>query len=167
MKMSPVITPDGEAVFTAGGEHAWKVHQHRGWVVSLEWVGDHRRARKCMVIWPQTHVLASPTAKPGMWVISDRAITEFVGFNRDNKCTGSVSEHCHREAKLALPMLGKSPTDTHALNALIDCVVRFAPDLVHMPVAPLAVRRELRGPAMWDLALKDMSSGKTLREGHA
>lgn len=167
MRMSPVLSPSGDPVFTAGGEHAWKVHQYRGYVISLEWVGDHRKARKCMVIWPQSHVLASPSAKTGMWVISERAITQFVGFNRDDKCTGSVSEHCIRECQAALPMLGKDVTDKYALNSLIDTVVKFAPELVGMPAAPQAVRRELRGRAMWDVIVKDKNSGKTMAEGAA
>ena len=167
MRMSPVLSPDGLPVFTAGGDHSWRVHQYRGYVVSLEWVGDHRKARKCMVIWPQTHVLASPSAKPGMWVISERAITQFVGFNGNDKCTGSVSEHCIRECKQALPLLGKDATDTHALNALIDCVCKFAPDLVAMPIAPAALRKEFRGAAMWDVVAKDKSTGKVMAEGEA
>ena len=120
-----------------------------------------------MVIWPQSHVLASPSAKTGMWVISERAISQFVGFNRDDKCTGSVSEHCIRECQAALPMLGKDVTDKYALNALIDTVVKFAPELVGMPAAPQAVRRELRGRAMWDVIVTDKNSGKTMAEGAA
>jgi hypothetical protein len=130
-------------------------------------VGDHRKARKCLVIWPQSHVLASPSAKPGMWVISERAITQFVGFNRDGKCTGSVSEHCIRECKAAMPLLGKDVTDTHALHALIDTVVKFAPELVTMPVAPAALRKEFRGQAMWDVVAKDKNTGRVLVEGEA
>lgn len=164
MRLSPVLSPQGTPVWSAGGGHAWRTFEHRGFVVSLEWVGDHRRARKCMVIWPASNILTAKGVGAGMWVISERAIVQFVGFNRDDKCTGSVSEHCHREAAQALPLLGKDANDRHALMALIDTVVKFAPELVGMPVAPAALRRELRGQAMWDVVASNKNTGKTLSE---
>jgi len=164
MRLSPVLSPQGTPVWSAGGGHAWRTFEHRGFVVSLEWVGDHRRARKCMVIWPASNILTAKGVGTGMWVISERAITQFVGFNRDDKCTGSVSEHCHREAAQALPLLGKDANDRHALMALIDTVVKFAPELVGMPAAPAALRRELRGEAMWDVVASNKNTGKTLSE---
>jgi len=164
MRLSPVLSPQGTPVWSAGGGHAWRTFEHRGFVVSLEWVGDHRRARKCMVIWPVSNILTAKGVGAGMWVISERAITQFVGFNRDDKCTGSVSEHCQREAREALPLLGKDRNDKNALTALIDTVVRFAPDLVGMPAAPAALRRELRGQAMWDVVATNKSTGKTMSE---
>lgn len=164
MKLSPVLSPEGLPMWSAGGEHAWKTFEYRGFIVSLEWVGNHRMARKCMVIWPASNVFVQGAAGEGMWVISERAITAFVGFNANDKCTGSVSEHCHRECREALPMLGKDANDRHALNALIDTVCRFAPELVSMPVAPQALRKELRGKAMWDVVATNKNSGKTLTE---
>ena len=164
MRLSPVLSPQGRPVFSAGGKHAWKVQEHRGWIVSLEWVGDHRRARKCMVIWPASNILRTEAASDGMWVISDRAITQFVGFNGNDRCTGSASDHCYREAQEALPLLGKDRNDRHALLTLIDAVVRFAPDLVMMPVAPPQVRREFRGEAMWEVVAKNKSTGRVMAE---
>lgn len=164
MQLSPIRSPEGLPMWSAGGQHAWKTFEHRGYVVSLEWVGDHRRTRKCMVIWPASNVFTPGATSEGMWVISERAITEFVGFNSNDKCTGSVSEHCLRECREALPMLGKDANDRHALNALIDTVCRFAPELVSMPVAPQAVRKELRGQAMWDVVATNKATGKTLSE---
>ena len=164
MQLSPIQSPDGLPMWSAGGQHAWKTYEHRGYVVSLEWVGNHRQARKCMVIWPVSNVFTAGTTSDGMWVISERAITQFVGFNRDDKCTGSVSEHCTRECREALPLLGKDRNDKHALNALIDTVCRYAPDLVTMPPAPQSLRKELRGQAMWDVVASNKSTGKTLAE---
>lgn len=164
MEMSPVIGPSGEPVFVAGGAHAWKTHEFRGYVVSLEWVGrSSKRAQACMVIWPQTNVFV-PGASPGMWVIGRRAISEFVGFNREGKCTGGPSEHCWREAHAALPSLGKDIDDKNALHALVDAVVRFAPDLVLMPATPRQVRQDLDGEAMWELVATNKSTGKVLHE---
>ena len=164
MQLSPIQSPEGLPMWSAGGQHAWRTFEHRGYVVSLEWVGNHRQARKCMVIWPATNVFTGGATSEGMWVISERAITEFVGFTRDDKCTGSASEHCERECRQALPLLGKDINDRHALTALIDVVIRYAPDLVGMPPAPLALRKEMRGKAMWDVVATNKASGKTLRE---
>lgn len=164
MEMSPVIGPSGEPVFVAGGKHAWKTHEFRGYVVSLEWVGrSSKRAQACMVIWPQSNVFV-PSASNGMWVIGRRAISEFVGFNREGKCTGGASEHCFREARAALPSLGKDIDDKNALHALVDAVVRFAPDLVLMPATPRFVREELDGEAMWEVTASNKVTGKVLSE---
>jgi hypothetical protein len=163
MHLSPVITPDGRPVFSAGGEQAWKTFEHRGFVVSLEWVGDHRRAAPCMCIWPATNVFIAGDGN-GIWVISRRAITEFVGFDANGRCTGSASEHCYRECLEALTVLGKDRNDKAAFMALVDCVIKFAPDLVHMPVAPKRVKREMAGQAMWEITASNKETGKVISE---
>lgn len=163
MQLSPLLNPDGLPMWSAGGKHAWRTFEHRGYVVSLEWVGNHRSAQKCMVIWPVSNVLLAGSSA-GMWVIGSRAITQFVGFNRDDKCTGGVSEHCTRECREALPLLGKDRNDKAALSALIDTVIRFAPDLVGMPVVPRSVRQEMRGEAMWEVVATNKGTGKVLSE---
>lgn len=164
MQLSPITAPNGLPMFTAGGPNAYKTFAHRGYVVSLEWVGDGgRRAQPCMVIWAATNVFVRGESN-GMWVIGKRAIGEFVGFNGNDKCTGGPSEHAWREAREALPMLGKDRNDQQALTALVDCLIRFAPDLVHMPPTPAAVRKAAERPAMWDIKAVNKSSGKTLSE---
>lgn len=158
MNLSPILASDGSPIFNAGGRHAWKTFTHRGYVCSLEWVGSGRRAQPCMVIWSDSAL------ESGMWCISRRALTEFVGFDANDKCTGGASEHCVREAFESMPILGKDPNDKQALLALIDVVVRFAPDLVHMPVTPPEVRRDLDHPALFDVTVADKSSGRVLAE---
>lgn len=161
MRLSPITTPDGQPVFSAGGRHSWAVASHKGFVCSLEWIGDGRRAYPAMVIWAERNVFV-PGVDNGMWVISRRAITEFIGFDQELKCTGSISEHCLREAREALQTLGKDTNDKAALHALCDVVLRFAPDLVHMPVTPLAVRAELDTPPMWEIEATNKATGKTI-----
>lgn len=161
MKLSPVISPNGQPLFSAGGRHAYKVSEHKGFICSLEWVGEGRRSQPCMVIWPVTNVFVAGEGA-GMWVISRRAIVEFIGFDKNLKCTGSISEHCLREARESLPILGKDRNDTHALHALCDVVLRFAPDLVHMPVTPKDVRKELDNPAMWEVQATVQETGKVI-----
>ncbi|RZL07984.1 MAG: hypothetical protein EOP40_14515 [Rubrivivax sp.] len=164
MELSPVITPQGQPVWNMGGRHAWKVLQHRGFVISLEWVGRDRKAQPAMCVWPASNIFAPGAVDGGAWVISRRAITEFVGFNRDDKCTGSASEHCVRECLEALPILGKDKNDKQAHMALIDVIVRFAPELVLMPATPRQVRDDLAGKAMWDVTATNKHTGKVLSE---
>lgn len=167
MHVSPVITPDGRPVFTVGGRHAWKTHSYRGWNVSLEWVisNTRRRAAPCMVIWPASNILMSSTSREcGVWAIGRRAISEFVGFDTQGKCTGSVSEHCLREAAESLPVLGKDRNDKQAFLSLVDTVARFAPDLVLMPPTPPQLQREDGAPAMWEVTATNKNTGKTIAE---
>lgn len=161
MKLAPILTPDGQPVFSAGGQQAWKVTEHKGFICSLEWVGQGRKAYPAMVIWAVRNVFV-PGQGDGMWVISRRALTEFVGFDSQGKCTGSISEHCMREAREALPVLGKDANDKSALHALCDVVARFAPDLVHMPVTPKEVRKQLDNAPMWEVHASIKETGKTI-----
>ncbi|XVJ69937.1 MAG: hypothetical protein HEQ39_09960 [Rhizobacter sp.] len=163
MKLSPVLSPDGRPLFSAGGGHAWKTGVHRGFVVSLEWVGEGRKAYPAMVIWPASNVFVTGEGS-GMWVIARKVIVDFVGFNASDKCTGGPSEHCIREAQQALPILGKDINDKEALSALVSCVVTYAMDLVGMPLVPKAIRKELDHPPMWDIKQTDKASGKVVKE---
>lgn len=164
MNISPVLNPQGLPVFTFGGNRAWKTHEYRGYVVSLEWTGKGKKTQPCLCIWPASNILTISTAESlGAWMILRRAITEFVGFTPDGKCTGSASEHCYRECLAALPILGKDPNDKAAFLALVDAVIRFAPDLVHMPVAPRELRRD-NGPALIDVSTINKTSGRVLHE---
>ena len=169
MHKSPVMDADGQMVYRAGGRHAWKVNEYRGYTVSLEWVisDTRRRSAPCMVIWASDHIFSPNTSDKGMWVIGRRAITDFVGFNKEGKCTGGASLHCMREAHEALPMLGKDINDKHAFMALIDCVVAFAPDLVRMPPTPTWLQRQDMPAPMWEVTATDKSTGKVLSEGEA
>lgn len=163
MQLSPVLSPDGRPLFSAGGEQAWKTFEHRGFVVSLEWVGDHRRALPCLCIWPASNIFVAGEGC-GIWVISRRAIGEFVGFDGNDKCTGSASEHCYRECLEALTILGKDRNDKQSFLALVDCVVRFAPELIHMPPAPKRIKRDLSGEAMFEVTATNKNTGKVISE---
>lgn len=163
MHLSPFVTANGDAVFVAGAGHSYKQATYRGFNVSLEWVGEGRKTQSCMCIWPESNVFV-PGSTPGIWCIGRRAITEFVGFNKDDKCTGMPSVYCFREAREALPILGKDKNDQQALNALCDLVIKFAPDLVAMPVAPRAVRKDLNGEKVWEVTATNKNTGKVLSE---
>jgi hypothetical protein len=166
MHASPVLDPNGNAVFSAGGRHAWKTMEYRGYTVSLEWVisNTRRRAAPCMVIWASENIFIPGSSEKGMWAIGRRAISEFVGFDREGKCTGSASVHCMRECHEALPILGKDRNDRQAYMALIDTVVRFAPDLVLMPPTPVWMQAKEAPRPMWEVTATNKATGKTLSE---
>jgi len=164
MNVSPVLSPSGEPIFQAGGDTSWKTCEHRGWVVSFEWARRGRKVKAVIVIWPAVNIFSLSAIKAGMWTISREVMSEFVGFDRDGKCTGSASEHLYREALAALPMLGKDSNDKQAFISLVDTVIRFAPDLALMPAAPPAVRKELKGEALWDITATNKNTGKTISE---
>lgn len=166
MRMSPVLSPQGQPVFTAGGGQAWKVAEHRGYVCSLEWIGQGRKAKPAMVIWSAGNVLQAGTESLGMWAILRTAVTEFVGFDANGRATGSISEHCRREALAAMPLLGKDPNDQQAHTALCDVVLKFAEQLVHMPVAPREVKEKVADlTPMWDVKASIKETGKVIHEG--
>ena len=79
MEMSTILSPSGEPVFTAGGNHAWKVAEHRGFVASLEWARRRRTTLAMLVIWPAGNILTVGAPSPGMWAISRNVISQFVG----------------------------------------------------------------------------------------
>lgn len=135
MRLSENLTPDGRPIFSMGGKESYQTFNHRGCVVSLEWVGTGTRAAPCMVIWPERTSLAD-AVEAGAWCISRRALSEFVGFTTDGKCTGEETAHCIQEAREALPVLGKDQSDEQAMSALVEAVVKFAPKLMLMPATP-------------------------------
>lgn len=171
MEVSATISPvTGQRVYLFGGRHSWRQHTHKGFVVSLEWVRKlhHRRnPPKVMCIWADVAIDAADSGDRGTWVINANDIVNFVQFNAAGKCTGSVSRYAIAEAAEALPILGKDRNDRQALLALLDVIVKFAPDLVMMPKAPRDIIKSLSGEAIFDMATKDKNSGKTIAEDSA
>ena len=89
-----VLGPTGRELFAVGGTKSHAQHEYRGYAVSLEWIDGE----PAMVIWPVSNVFVTGEGH-GMWVISRRAIVDFVGFTAEGKATGAPSEHCFREAR--------------------------------------------------------------------
>jgi len=165
MKLSPILSPSGEPMFVAGGPDAWKVTTYRDWVVSLEWYRRRRSYQKCMVIWPATRiqgVLGSKT--PGKWCVAFSALTHFIGFTADGKCTGSASPYCYEQCLEALEVMGRDRNDKQSFLSLVDTIIKFGPELVTMPVAPKIVRQRAAGDPMWEVQAKNKSTGKIISE---
>lgn len=163
LALSPVLSPSGEPMFSVGGQNAYKTFVKNGYVVSLEWIRLGKHVRAAMCIWPASNVFVSGEGQ-GIWTITRNCITDFVGFNAEDKCTGGPSAHCIREAREALQVLGKDPNDRHALIGLIDVVVTYAPELVLMPATPKHIRKQLDTPAMWEVTATNKDTGKVLSE---
>lgn len=173
MHLSPILDPvSGRRPFIYGGEDAWRQFNHRGFVVSIEWAVAERRRRTppVMAIWPTSgNVLAKAggmlnVSGTGVWVITRNVITEFVGFNKEGKCTGGASLHCMREAQQALVMLGKDPNDRNNFTALVDCVVKHAEHLVACPPTPTWLQQKHQPPPMWEVKATDKNTGRVLNE---
>jgi hypothetical protein len=165
MEMSPILDPLGRPVWVAGGSKAYKQYEHKGYVVSLEWTGNHRRQNACMVIWPgKIGKVLNGSSSVGHWVIGRRAIVEFVGFDSYNKCTGSASEHCFRECFEAMQVMGKDKSDRQAFLNLVDTIIKYAPELVTMPAVPKEVKKQLAGPPVWDVTTTVKGTGKVIKE---
>lgn len=163
MRLSPVLSPSGEPMFSVGGNASYKTAVKHGYVVSLEWVPLGRHIRAAMCIWPASNVFVAGEGH-GIWTITRNCITEFVGFNGHDKCTGGPSEHCFREAREALTILGKDKNDKSALHELVDVVVTFAPELVLMPATPKHIKQKLDAPAMWEVTATNKDTGAVLHE---
>lgn len=178
MERSPVLNPQGMAVYLFGRQDTtWRQFQHRGLVVSLEWVKGGRRKNppRAMCIWrerPPLIVNANENAERGTYVINQRAIQNYIEFNGNDKCTGGFNKHMLGECVEALPILGFDRNDRHALMALIDCIIKFGPDLMLMPPAGRSVRNALTDAPMMDvqaiqvpIGYERASDGRVISEG--
>lgn len=172
MYINPILSPSGKPVFSVGGRQAWKTFSYRGFCVSLEWVISERSksAAPILAIWKQpfqVYAKSSDGSDNGIWCIDRRSITNFVGFTTEGKCTGGPSTYCMRECQRSLPILGFDRNDVNAFKALVDCVVKFADELVRMPVTPQWLQKRDSPRAMWDVKTVHKASGKTITEGEA
>lgn len=163
MHMSPIISPSGDPVFTAGHAQSWKQATYRGFNVSLEWTGEGRNIKPCLCIWADSLVTITGST-PGIWAIMRTAMTEFMGFTKELKCTGSLSQYGMAQCMEALPMLGKDANDKQAFLALCDVIVKFGPELVLMPVAPRSIKEQLAGQKFWEVSATNKDTGKVLSE---
>jgi hypothetical protein len=154
MEHLPILGPSGEATFRFGGKRAWKQFTYKDYIVSLEWFGpDGRHVDACMVIWN-----ARPnTNDAGALIVGRRQITKYCDEHM------KPTPYAFGEVAQALPVLGRAPLNFE-VHALIDTILHHIDDLIHMPIAPLAVRRELSGDAMFEVTHKEKDSGKVLHE---
>lgn len=150
LNRSLVVGASGRALFGVGGEHAWRTHEYKGYAVSLEW--DERDGEPVLLIWPSTNL----EREVGVFGICLSSAGKYA--NAD----GRPTQECADECAMALPTLGKALIALE-VHTLMDVVMRFLPDLIVMPPAPSALRRQARGGPMFDITQQD-ANGKTLAE---
>lgn len=166
MDISPILGPNGQPVFTIGGDLAHAVHTYRGWVCSLEWVKQRRRYLRVLVIWPEVPNALPGTTAPGAWTITESAVAELLDVDRFGKATGTFRQpFADGQARAALIVMGRDPNDRAAVSSLLDAVMRFGPDVFVMPHAPRQVQERLTGGAMWDVHARARATGRTIHEG--
>lgn len=164
MRTSPLVDRHGRASYLLGGGDAWKTAQDGEWLVSLEWGQVGQETRRYLVIVPASSILQGPDSDRGGWAISHTSIVHFVDFNGSDKCTGTLSRYGLEQIVAALPTLGRDANDQRAVMSLARVLERWLLEINSMPATPMSVRREHRGPAMWDVEVTDKATGKTLME---
>ncbi len=151
LNQSLLLGTTGRALFGVGGEHAWRTHEYKGYQVSLEW--DEHDGEAMLLIWPATNFLEREV---GVFGIGRSSAVKYAQPN------GKPTEECFVECAAALPTLGKAMLRME-VNALVDVVMRFIPDLILMPPAPRHVRMEGRGAALMDIVRED-ANGRKIEE---
>lgn len=153
MNLNTLIVDDaGRDIYQFGGNQAWKTTAFRGYIVILEWFVGRQSTEPMLVV--QACSQAGDAGAFGICLSS-------IGAYADP--SGGPAPGALQLCRDALPMLGKNVLDMEA-RALLDVVLRFAPDLINMPPAPLAMRREKPNRPLIEVELRDESSGKTQHE---
>lgn len=154
MQHLPVVGPNGQPTFRFGGIESWKQATFKDYTVSLEWFGPNgRHVDACMVIWNNRR----NTHDAGCYIVGRRQITRYCDEHM------RPTPYAFNEAAEALPILGRAPL-AFEVRALVDTILHFADDLVQMPVAPPAVKRQLAQEAIFEVEHKDRRTGRVLRE---
>lgn len=169
MQRSPVLSPDGRAVFVAGG-NAWRQRVYKGLILSFEWVtdGSAKRRAPCLCIWKDAPRIANVTGRHednGIWNISRRNYANFLGTRSGHefKVSGDPSPLLWNEAREALTILGFDRNDKQALKNLVDAVLYAAEDFNRMPVTPTELLEQTKRP-MWEVTALNKSTGKVISE---
>ena len=66
LSISPIVSPNGDALFSVGGKNSYKTAIKHGYVVSLEWIRLGRHIRAAMCIWPASNVFVTGEGQ-GIW----------------------------------------------------------------------------------------------------
>lgn len=149
-----LVDAQNREVYTAGGSNAWHTTTYRGYTVILEWLVGAQSTE------PMLYLRAARSGpNDGAFAICLSSIGAYADPS------GGAAPGALDRARDALSGLGKNVIDMEA-RALLDVILRFAPDLINMPPAPMLVRRaELAtGAPRIDVEIRHESSGKTHSE---
>lgn len=146
LNQSVLVGASGRALFGVGGQSAFSTHEYRGYVVSLEW--DESDGEPMLMMWT-----ALGGRDAGVFGIGLSSAGKYANAN------GTPTDECFIECAQALAMLGRNVLEIE-LRALVDVVMRFIPDLLAMPPAPRAIRRQAKGEAFMDIVHEDHKGRK-------
>lgn len=133
---NPIYDASGRPLFACGGNKAWRTHDLGGYQVSMEWVDGE----PAMVIW-------STLNREFGYAICLSSIGKYATPE------GKPNEEGVTELAKALPDFGREISRLE-LHRLVDIVLRYAPELILMPPAPIDVlKADLRAP-IWDVTEK-------------
>lgn len=142
----------GREIFSFGGQRtSWRTETYRGYYCSLEWFIGSKTTE------PMLCIQNANTPNGGMLGICLSSIGKYADES------GGASANALKYCRAALETLGKADLVIET-KTLLDVILHFASDLIKMPPAPLAVRKEEVRAALIEVELKDESSGKVQRE---
>lgn len=142
---NPIRDAHGRSLFAIGGAQAWKTHEAGDYRVSMEWIDG----------------------EPGMVIWSAHASRDFAfaiclsSAGKYATPSGSLTEEGADELARALPALGRE-INRRELVALADVVLRYIPELIAMPPAPLEIRRSDLVRPLLEVEERDRATDKTL-----
>lgn len=153
MNRSLLLDAYGRALYSVGGPTAWKTAEYKGYAVSLEWYVDARSTEPMLCIWP----VAGGRDAGALGICLSSA-----GKYADP--SGKPTPEAFAEARQTLiECFDRVPIDAE-VHTLVDVLMRFIPDLIMMPPAPVDVRRSESGKPILEVELTDEATGKTVSE---
>lgn len=137
----------GAAYYKVGGPDALRTFEHKGFRGALQWVDGE----PALLIW---------SAREG-WDSGVMGICLGAAYRYADP-DGKPTAYCFRMAMGNLPMMGLAQLEIEK-RALVDCIMLWLPDLLHMPPQPVDMRKAERGPALVDVTHEDQN-GRRLGE---
>lgn len=147
-----ILDQHGRPSWSFGGPGAWKTTTYRGYDIFLEWLIEPKETQPVLIIQP-----VRKDAEHGAFAICLGAVGLYLDESGDLAPT--AKDLCRR----ALASLGKANIEIE-VRTLMAVVHRWLPELIKMPPAPPALRREESPQALIEVELRDESSGKVQEE---
>ncbi len=148
-----ILDPQGRPTWSFGGPRAWKTTTYRGYDVFLEWLVEPKDTQPVLIVQP-----VRKDAEHGAFAIALGA----VGLYLD--ASGNLTPQARALCERALDTLGKPKLDIEVRN-LMAVLHRWLPELILMPPASMATRREeTPDGGLIEVELRDESTGKVQQE---
>lgn len=139
-------------IWSFGGSGSWKTTTYRGYDVFLEWLVEARETQPMLILQPTRRGPGD-----GAWAICLGAVGVYLD------ASGDLTPGARQLCMDALSLLGKPKLDIEVRN-LMAVIHRWLPELILMPPAPLALRKEQTNAPVIEVELSDERTGKTHEE---